>query len=101
MSNKREATFGPGEVGPNTGSPKKEKPMKLSDVWSFGREEMPLREKLRRSRERLEFRAARLVPQRIAYWVFVQLGVDAIRPDEVVPEVEYMTVLSRIPGGPR
>lgn len=55
-----------------------------------------VREWLRRRREDAENGLARLVPKRIAYWVFIQQGIKHIRPDEVVSEVAYMDVLKRM-----
>lgn len=42
---------------------------------------------------------ARHLPQRIRYWVFIQLGVEHIQPNEIVPEMEYTKILARIRKG--
>lgn len=37
----------------------------------------------------------RLLPKRVRYWVYLRVGLDLIHPDEVVPEVTFLTVLKR------
>lgn len=39
----------------------------------------------------------RLLPQRVRYWSLIRSGVKGMEPDEVVPEVPFVTVLSRTP----
>lgn len=74
--------------------------MKLSTIWTLPGAD--LKEKLKRTRELAELKAAkRLVPKRVAYWVFILLGTEAIRHDETVPEVRFLDLLNRIPGEPR
>jgi hypothetical protein len=47
-------------------------------------------------REKIACFIAKHLPREIKYWVFIQLGVEAIHSDEVVPEVTYTEVLQRI-----
>jgi hypothetical protein len=37
------------------------------------------------------------LPVSVLYWAFIRTGVKAIRGDEIVPDVTYVTVLDRIP----
>lgn len=40
---------------------------------------------------------ASVLPNRVRYWVFLQLGYDTFRPNELVNTVPYVTILGRIP----
>jgi hypothetical protein len=39
---------------------------------------------------------ARHLPRRLAYWSYIVQGGRVIKPDEVVPEVRYAELLSRM-----
>lgn len=40
--------------------------------------------------------AAQALPPSVLYWAMIRVGVEAIRSDEVVPEVPFMDVLQRV-----
>lgn len=48
-----------------------------------------------------EWRPSKLVADRLPvsmlYWAFIRTGVQAIKSNEVVPDVAYVDVLQRIP----
>ena len=52
-------------------------------------------------REDLLMLAARMVPHRVRYWCMVLEGVDAIRDNEIVPDVTFVDVLSRVGANTR
>lgn len=58
--------------------------------WEF-------RYQLDKFEERIWLWIARRLPKRLAYWSFINSGVSVIKDNEVVPEVEYVTVLQRLP----
>lgn len=72
--------------------------MKLRTIWTIPA--MNLRERLRRTADWADFKAASLLPKRVRYWVFIQVGGKAIG-DDIVPEARYMDLLERIEGRPR
>jgi hypothetical protein len=47
-----------------------------------------------------EWRPSKLIadrlPPSVVYWTVIRAGVEAIRSDEVVPEVPFTTVLQRV-----
>ncbi len=47
-------------------------------------------------REKIAYFIAKHLPREVKYWSFIQLGVEAIHDDEVVPEVTYTEVLQRV-----
>ena len=57
-----------------------------------------LRYELKRQQERFLFWLARKVPARLHYYIFITDGVDTIKDDEIVPEVNYVDLLKRHPG---
>ena len=71
--------------------------MKLSTIWTVPA--MRFRERLRRtwSEWALPGIAARL-PRQLAFWSYIHQGVRHIRNDEVVTDVTYTEILSRIDG---
>lgn len=40
--------------------------------------------------------AYNLVPRSVRYWVFIRVGAENIHSNEVVPDVRYCDVLSRL-----
>jgi hypothetical protein len=40
--------------------------------------------------------AAQALPPSVVYWTVIRAGVEAIRSDEIVPEVPFTTVLQRV-----
>jgi hypothetical protein len=62
---------------------------------------MTIWEKLARIRDVGWRKLAFHLPKRLAMWTVVHAGNRAIRGDEVVPEVTFMTVLNRMPEGRR
>jgi hypothetical protein len=48
-----------------------------------------------------DWRPSRLIaqwlPRSVVYWTVIRAGVEAIRSDEIVPEVPFVDVLSRTP----
>lgn len=71
--------------------------MRLRTIWTIPA--MSTRERLDRTADWAAQQVAWHLPPRIAYWSFIRLGVRAIG-NEVVPEVTYVDVLKRVPGGP-
>lgn len=43
--------------------------------------------------------AARHLPPKLAYHAFIHTAVQHMRPDEIVPEVRYATLLERVDNG--
>lgn len=60
---------------------------------------MTLRERFRRTGELVLIAAAHRLPRALAYRSFIDTGARHIRSDEVVPEVRYTEILSRIGRG--
>ena len=73
--------------------------MRLTAIWTLPA--CTLREKIRRTLDWADQQIARRLPNRWRFHTFVQLGAAAIKNDETVPDVTYLTVLERIPGRPR
>ena len=73
--------------------------MKLTTIWTLPA--MSLGERLMRTGDLAMQEIARRLPKRIRYWVFIQVGVQATKPHEVVTEMLYVDVLQRAEGGPR
>ena len=71
--------------------------MKLTTIWTIPA--MTLRERLNRTGEWGWRELAHRLPRRLAYWSFIDSGVRAMRPNDVVPEVRYMDLLERISKG--
>lgn len=69
--------------------------MKLSTIWTLPG--ASLHEKIDRTKDWAALKvASRLLPQRVRYWAFISSGVQTIRPDEAVPSVRYVDLLSRM-----
>lgn len=68
--------------------------MRLRIIWTL--RGMTFRERLNRTGDALAHGMAHHLPRKIAYWSFIDTGVRLIRNDEVVPEVRYTDLLSRI-----
>lgn len=73
--------------------------MKLTTIWTIPA--MTLTERLRRTHDAAMRTIAAHLPKRIAYWNYIHQGIRAIEDNEVVPDVTFCTVLSRLDGGPR
>lgn len=73
--------------------------MKLTTIWTLPA--MTLAERVRRTVDLGAQTVAAHLPARIRYWTYIQVGSDAIHPDEIVPDVKFMDLLSRAPGGPQ
>lgn len=67
--------------------------MRLSTIWTL--RGMSLRERLNRTAELALIKIAHRMPRRLAYRVYIDVGVRNIRSDEVIPEVTYMDILQR------
>ena len=73
--------------------------MKLTTIWTLPA--MALPERIRRTTDLAAQTVAARLPRRVRYWTFIQQGAAAIPSDAVVPEVRFMDLLARVPGGPR
>ena len=73
--------------------------MKLLTIWTIPA--MSLSERMRRTVDTAAFTAARLLPKRVRYWEFIQVGSRAMRPEDIVPEAKFVDLLERAEGGPR
>jgi len=76
--------------------------MRLHTIWTL--RDTSLRTRLDLTRERVADTddwfwrpLARHVPDRLRYWVFIDVGARAILSDEVVPDVRFTEVLNRVP----
>lgn len=67
--------------------------MKLTTIWTLPA--MPLKERLNRTAEWAAQTAASKLPTRIRYWTFIQVGSEAMSPNDIVPEVKFMDLLER------
>jgi hypothetical protein len=72
--------------------------MRLTTIWTMPN--MTLAERIRRTVDLAAQTAAVRLPKRVRYWAFIQQGAAGIPPNAIVPEVRFMDVLARIPGGP-
>lgn len=57
---------------------------------------MDLKERLNRTKELWWIWSASKLPDSLAYWSFIHSGVRTIDPDEIIPDVTYMTLLERL-----
>jgi hypothetical protein len=71
--------------------------MKFMTIWTLPA--APLREKVSRTHDWAWRTAAAHLPKRLAYWSYIHQSVRNTEPTEIVPEVPYMTVLSRMDTG--
>lgn len=55
-----------------------------------------MKHKLNQRLNTVAFWIARHLPKRIRYWVYVDIGVNHIHDDEIVPEVLYTDILARM-----
>lgn len=62
---------------------------------------MSWQERVARTVDLVAQNAANLLPKRVRFWVFIQVGAEAMGDHEVVPEVRFMDLLVRAEGGPR
>ncbi len=67
--------------------------MKLSTIWTIPA--MTLHERLSRTTECAVRAIAHRLPRRLAYWSFIDTAARHIGPDDVVPDVRVVDVLSR------
>ena len=67
--------------------------MKLTTIWTLPG--LPLRERISRTQEWGWRTTAHHLPRRLAYWSFIDTGVRTMKPDEEVPAVTFMDLLSR------
>lgn len=67
--------------------------MRLGTIWTVPA--MSLQERVHRTIEWGWATAAHRLPRRLAYWSLIDTGVRHIRSNEVVPEVEFTTILER------
>ncbi|MDQ5862438.1 MAG: hypothetical protein M3536_09270 [Actinomycetota bacterium] len=73
--------------------------MKLTTIWTIPA--CSLGERLRRTVDLAAMTAARLLPARVRYWTFIQVGSKAMAPNDIVPEVRFMDLLKNADGGPK
>jgi hypothetical protein len=67
----------------------------LRSVWT--NPTLERRERLERTRELGWVFVASHLPKKLAYWSYMNMGVQHIHGGEIVPDVSYVTVLQRIP----
>lgn len=68
--------------------------MKFRTIWTM--QGMLLGECFRRTGELITMSLAARLPKRIAYWSFIQQGGKYIKSDEVVPDVKFLELVSRM-----
>lgn len=68
--------------------------MKFSMIWSLSG--LSLRERINRTKELWWRKAAHRLPRRLAYWSFIDTGARTIGDFEIVPEVTFVSILSRM-----
>lgn len=68
--------------------------MRLRTIWTIPA--MALPERLHRTSEWFWLKAARHIPERLAYWSFVVHGTRYIAGNEVVHDVKYMDLFGRM-----
>lgn len=68
--------------------------MRLKTIWTI--RGMEFRERIRRTEEAGWCWLAHRLPRPLAYWSYIDTGVRAIEDHDVVPEVGYTEILSRI-----
>ena len=74
--------------------------MRLATIWAIPA--MPFAERLRRTGDWAAMTLAAGLPTRVRYWAFIQVGAEAIRPDEQVTVPTFVELLDRASqGGPR
>jgi len=74
--------------------------MRLATIWAIPA--IPFAERLRRTGDWAAMTLAAGLPTRVRYWAFIQVGAEAIRPDEQVTVPTFVELLDRAPqGGPR
>lgn len=71
--------------------------MKIATIWTL--RGMTLRERLSRTREAFWRSLAHHLPRPLAYWSFIDSGVRAMGPNDVVPDVRYADLLQRLDAG--
>ena len=69
--------------------------MRLTAIWTLPAAD--LAEKLRRTADWTAQKVARHLPNRVKYWVYIQCGVAAMGPKDVVPTARFMDLLERVP----
>jgi hypothetical protein len=72
----------------------KEVVMRLRTIWTIPA--MPIRERLNRTADVVLLAIAHRLPRGLAYWSFIDTGVRNMLPDDVVPDVKYGDILSRM-----
>lgn len=73
--------------------------MRLKTIWTMPAASWQTR--LARTGDWLAQMVAAHLPERVRYWVFVQVGGKAMGENDVVPDVRFMDLLARAEGGPR
>jgi hypothetical protein len=64
--------------------------------WTIVTSGYPISEISNRLQEWAWREAAHRLPRRLAYWSFIDSGIRALGPNDVVPEARYMDLLERL-----
>lgn len=73
--------------------------MKLTTIWTLPT--LSFRERLLRTEDWANRKTATLIPARVRYWVFIQVGSKAMDKNAIVPDALFMDLLKNAEGAPR
>lgn len=51
---------------------------------------------IRLFKEYMTIKVAKRLPKSVIYWSFINVGIDHIKDNEIVPEVKYTEILQRL-----